>query len=86
MPPDGLHRRNILSVLGACAHYFRAVAIYFTGRRNDYLHFAVVFLLVNLIGFTFYYIHPAAPPWYVALHGFEAVPGTPGSVAGLGAF
>ncbi len=60
--------------------------LYFTGRRNDYLHFAVVFLLVNLIGFTFYYIHPAAPPWYVALHGFEAVPGTPGSVAGLGAF
>ncbi|MDE6022230.1 MAG: phosphatase PAP2 family protein, partial [Muribaculaceae bacterium] len=24
--------------------------------------------------------------WYVALHGFEAVPGTPGEVAGLGRF
>lgn len=46
----------------------------------------MVFLLTNLVGFTFYYIHPAAPPWYVALHGFEAVPGTPGSAAGLEAF
>lgn len=60
--------------------------MYFTGRREPYLHFAIVFLLVNLIGFAGYYIHPAAPPWYIALHGFEAVPGTPGSVAGLGAF
>lgn len=60
--------------------------LYFSGRRKVYIHFALVFLLVNLIGFAFYYIHPAAPPWYVALHGFEAVPGTPGSVAGLGAF
>ncbi len=60
--------------------------LYFSGRRNLYLHFAMVFLLTNLVGFTFYYIHPAAPPWYVALHGFEAVPGTPGSAAGLEAF
>lgn len=59
---------------------------YFSGRRMPYLHFAIVFLLVNLIGFASYYIHPAAPPWYVAEHGFTAVPGTPGSVAGLGAF
>ncbi len=60
--------------------------MYFSGRRSPYLHFALVFLLVNLIGFTLYYVHPAAPPWYVALHGFDAVPGTPGDVAGLGAF
>lgn len=60
--------------------------MYFTKRREQYLHFAIVFLLVNLLGFAGYYIHPAAPPWYVALHGFEAVTGTPGSVAGLGAF
>lgn len=60
--------------------------LYFTGKRKAYLHFAIVFLLVNLIGFTFYYIHPAAPPWYVAGYGFEAITGTPGSVAGLGAF
>lgn len=60
--------------------------LYFTGRREAYLHFALVFLLVNLIGFAFYYVHPAAPPWYVALHGFEPVLGTPGDVAGLGRF
>lgn len=60
--------------------------LYFSGKSNLYLHFALVFLFVNLLGFACYYIHPAAPPWYVALHGFEAVPGTPGNVAGLGAF
>lgn len=60
--------------------------LYFSGRRSVYLHFALVFLFVNLLGFTFYYIHPAAPPWYVALHGFEPVVGTPGDVAGLGRF
>lgn len=60
--------------------------LYFSGRRGPYLHFAMAFLLVNLIGFGLYYVHPAAPPWYVALHGMEAVPGTPGDVAGLGAF
>lgn len=60
--------------------------LYFSGRTRIYLHFALVFLLVNLLGFAIYYIHPAAPPWYVSLHGFEAVPGTPGNVAGLGAF
>lgn len=60
--------------------------LYFTGRRGEYLHFAMVFLLVNLIGFTFYYIHPAAPPWYVAQYGFDFLPGTHGETAGLGAF
>lgn len=65
---------------------FFGLWLYFTGKKKPYLHFALVFLLVNLIGFAGYYIHPAAPPWYVALHGFEAVPGTPGDVAGLGAF
>lgn len=65
---------------------FFGLWLYFSGKRGSYLHFALVFLLVNLIGFTFYYIHPAAPPWYVAMHGYEAVPGTPGSVAGLDGF
>ena len=60
--------------------------LYFTRRSRWYLHFALVFLLVNLLGFAIYYIHPAAQPWYVALHGFEAIEGTPGDVAGLGRF
>lgn len=60
--------------------------MYFRGYESNYVHFALVFLFVNLIGFTFYYIHPAAPPWYVALHGMEPIVGTPGNVAGLAAF
>lgn len=60
--------------------------LYYDGQRKEYLHFAMVFLLVNLLGFAGYYIHPAAPPWYVASHGFEFIEGTPGQVAGLGRF
>lgn len=60
--------------------------LYFSGKDNAYVRFAIAFLLVNLCGFAVYYIHPAAPPWYVALHGFTPVVGTPGEVAGLGAF
>lgn len=62
------------------------LCLYFSGRTDAYLHFAIVFLFVNLLGFALYYVHPAAPPWYVAMHGFEAVEGTPGEVAGLGRF
>ena len=46
----------------------------------------MVFLFVNLLGFALYYVHPAAPPWYVASHGFDFIQGTPGEVAGLGRF
>lgn len=60
--------------------------LYFKGRTEAYLHFAIVFLLVNLIGFAGYYIHPAAPPWFVAKYGFEPILGTGGDTAGLGAF
>lgn len=57
--------------------------LYFKRQYKVYLHFSLVFLLVNLLGFAFYYVHPAAPPWYVALHGFDFIKGTPGEVAGL---
>lgn len=62
------------------------VWLYFNRQYKVYLHFALVFLFVNLLGFTYYYIHPAAPPWYVASHGFDFILGTPGEVAGLGKF
>lgn len=62
------------------------IGLYLARQRKIYLHFSLVFLFVNLIGFAGYYIHPAAPPWYVANYGFEAVLGTPGNVAGLGRF
>ena len=60
--------------------------LYAKGQRAVYLHFALVFLLVNLIGFALYYVHPAAPPWYVDLYGFDFIEGVPGNVAGLGRF
>ncbi|MDR0892674.1 MAG: phosphatase PAP2 family protein [Mediterranea sp.] len=60
--------------------------LYFKKQRAVYLHFALVFLLVNLLGFAGYYIHPAAPPWYALQYGFEPILNTPGNVAGLGRF
>lgn len=60
--------------------------LYFVGQKTEYLHFAICFLLVNLLGFAGYYIHPAAPPWYVAIHGFEPIMNTGGNVAGLSGF
>lgn len=60
--------------------------LYYNRQERIYLHFALVFLLVNFIGFAGYYIHPAAPPWYFAKYGSEFLLGTPGDVAGLGAF
>ena len=63
-----------------------ALSLFIKGRRELALRFSLVFLLVNLIGFAGYYIHPAAPPWYVMQYGFEPILGTPGNVAGLGRF
>ncbi|MBR1804513.1 MAG: inositol phosphorylceramide synthase [Muribaculaceae bacterium] len=60
--------------------------LYFKGERLWYLRFALAFLFVNLLGFCIYYIHPAAPPWYVIKYGFEPVFNTPGNVAGLDRF
>ncbi len=60
--------------------------LYFGRQYEVYLHFSLVFLFVNLLGFAGYYIPPAAPPWYVAMHGFGFIPGTHGETAGLGAW
>ncbi|WP_029904941.1 phosphatase PAP2 family protein [Prevotella sp. 10(H)] len=57
--------------------------LYFKKDRDMFLRFSMVFLLVNLIGFSGYYIHPAAPPWYAMNYGFEAILDTPGNMAGL---
>ena len=51
--------------------------LYLKKDRRLYLRFSIVFLLVNLIGFAGYYIHPAAPPWYAINYGFEAILNTP---------
>ena len=60
--------------------------LFFTGRRRECFRFSACFLFVNLVGFIGYYIHPAAPPWYVAKFGFEPIFNTGGDVAGLGRF
>ena len=62
------------------------IGLFFMGKRSLSLRFSIAFLLVNWIGFIGYYVHPAAPPWYVMHYGFEPVLGTPGEVAGLGRF
>ena len=59
------------------------VWLYLRGRQRDYLRFALCFLFVNVIGFCGYYIHPAAPPWYVINYGFDPILSTPGNIAGL---
>lgn len=88
-----LHTNPVLDFLGGFFYLcwvpvpiLFGLYLYFDRQEKVYLSFALVFLLVNFIGFAGYYIHPAAPPWYVALHGFEFQLGTPGDVAGLGAF
>lgn len=89
----GIHNCKIMDFLAGCFYLcwvplpiVFGLYLYFSRRTSGYIHFAIVFLLVNLLGFAIYYIHPAAPPWYEALHGFEAIEGTPGDVAGLGRF
>lgn len=63
------------------------LTIYFLyTKKDEALHLPFAFLLVNLIGFAFYYVYPAAPPWYVAKYGFEFIKYTPGNAAGLARF
>lgn len=55
----------------------------FRGRAEMALRITTAFLMVNLVGFMGYYIHPASPPWYVMDHGFEVIFDTMGSAAGF---
>ena len=50
------------------------LALYLFGKGQARLaeRFAWVFVWSNFLGFSLYYIYPAAPPWYVAAHGFVA--------------
>ena len=45
---------------------------FFSGEEKRAVRFAWVFVIANFVGFSFYYTYPAAPPWYVADHGFVA--------------
>lgn len=62
-----------------------AVWLFFRDKRM-LLDFSLAFLLTNLYGFVLYYAYPAAPPWYVELHGFQENFSIPGNEAGLANF
>lgn len=62
-----------------------ALYLFFT-RKEQFLRFSLSFLFINILGFIVYYIHPAAPPWYVQQFGFEFNPVTLGNTAGLSRF
>jgi len=48
------------------------LSIYFLakGQVRRAERFVWTFVIANFVGFSFYYIYPAAPPWYVSDHGF----------------
>lgn len=62
------------------------LVLYFQHREDLALRLSCAFLMVNLIGFCGYYIHPASPPWYVMEYGFEPIFNTPGNEAGFANF
>ena len=88
-----LHHSTLGDVLAGCFYLCWVplpmafgLWLFVKGERRMYLHFALAFLFVNLVGFCGYYIHPAAPPWYAINYGFTPDFTTPGNVAGLARF
>lgn len=85
-----LHQSAVLDFMAGCFYLcwvpvpiLFGLWLYLDRQYEVYLHFSLVFLLVNLLGFALYYVHPAAPPWYVASNGFDFIAGTHGETAGL---
>lgn len=46
------------------------IYLFFTDKKT-LLIFSATFLITNIIGFTIYYLYPAAAPWYIEHHGTE---------------
>jgi len=63
-----------------------AIYLLFHGHERRAVRFTWVFFVSNVIGFSLYYIYPAAPPWYVAAHGFTADLSVRASAAGAERF
>lgn len=59
-----------------------AAYLFYTDRLQ-FIHFALTFILVNWIGYIVYYTFPAAPPWYVQVHGYDFIANTASNAAGL---
>ena len=61
-----------------------AYCVYLFYRDKQMLiRFSGTFLLANLIGFSIYYLYPAAPPWYLHFHGTASNFDIPGNAAQL---
>ncbi|TMA28913.1 MAG: inositol phosphorylceramide synthase [Deltaproteobacteria bacterium] len=69
-----------LFFIGECI----VLSIYFllTGEERRGVRFTWIFVIANFIGFSCYYIYPAAPPWYVTDHGFAVDMSVRASAAG----
>ncbi|MFT4663817.1 MAG: hypothetical protein ACI8YQ_001218 [Polaribacter sp.] len=84
------HRHILLSVYTAMI-YLAWVPVpltfglyhFFKGKRHTVVHYLFTFLLVSQLGLLFQFLYPAAPPWYVDLHGFEPIYNTPGNPGAL---
>lgn len=64
-----------------------AIGIYLSGFQARHLmYYSFCFLFCNFIGLIGYYGFPAAPPWYVHLHGFEFIADAAGSASFLERF
>ncbi|HMO61834.1 MAG TPA: phosphatase PAP2 family protein [Ferruginibacter sp.] len=86
------HSSSFIDVLGGFFYLcWIPVPLAFAGllfykNREQFVHFALSFVLVNFVGFIGYYTYPAAPPWYIQLHGNEFIAATKGNTAGLARF
>jgi membrane-associated phospholipid phosphatase len=76
-----LHTRAALDLLCGLAYtpfFFigesalLALWLFFQGQERRAERFVWIFVIANFVGFSLYYIYPAAPPWYVAAYGFTA--------------
>jgi membrane-associated phospholipid phosphatase len=64
-----------VAYLGYVAEYLGfALLLFFRGDTARARTFARGFLVVNVLGFVTYIAYPAAPPWYVTVHGMGPAP------------
>lgn len=85
-----VHATPVLDFLAGCFYLMWVplpvvfgIWLFFTGRRELCFRYSCAFLFINILGFIGYYLHPAAPPWYVAKFGFDPLFDTGGDAAGL---
>jgi membrane-associated phospholipid phosphatase len=71
-PAAGVDRVAILATIVYMLHFVLPLATGFAlwlWRRSQYYDFVAALILLSLAGFMTYLLMPAAPPWYLALHG-----------------